>query len=496
MSNPTVGRGGVYIFIENTSSLILGYVFWFVIAIISTSEVVGISAAVISMTGIFISLVTIGIPSGVQRFLGKYFAEQNLQEAKVFVKVSVFLICFGISICSIIILTFHEWVEKTFVINFDLVLMAILITSSTALSLLFRALVISTLRTKILPIVMITSTFFKIAITIILILMGIGVFGILIGFAMSQVLATIILGINIWTILKPSTEKSMLAFKNTSKNILSASVSNWFPSIIATIGTQLGTVIVFGAQGASNAGIFFIAFAVFSALSGIVSSLFTITYPALSSMTDNRKRLTWRVTKLSLIISLPFSAWLMFYAKNVLYLINQSYGEGSSALEVLLLSIFPMVVTSGVNILVYSYGKYRQVLIIGSVVSIPRIILYFALVPVYGIWGASVSYTIGSIAGLIVSVLVAKKIGMKIFWKQLVCLCVIPHVLAILLSYVNVNYIISFLSMPLITWFLLLKIGLITRADLQDSIGVLPNNIASRTLMIINRIAKKLNSSY
>jgi len=497
LSNSTIGRGGAYIFIENTSTLILGYVLWFVVAIISTSEVVGISAAVISMTGIFISLVSIGIPGGIQRFLGKYFAEQNLQDAKVFVKVSVFLISVGITICSIIILTFHEWIEKTFVMNFELVLMTILITVSTAISLLFRSIVISTLRTKILPIVMILSASFKIVIAVILILMGMGAFGILIGFALSQVLVIIVLGINIWAILKSSTKKSsMLALKTASKNILSASISNWLPSIVTTIGTQLGIIIVFGAQGASKAGVFFIVFAIFTALIGIISSLFTITYPALSSMTDGRKRLTWRVIKLSLIISLPFSAWLMFYAKNVLDLLNPKYGEGSSTLEVLLLSILPIVVTSGINILVYSYGKYRQVLIIGSVTSIPRIIIYFALVPVYGIWGASVSFTIGSIAGFIVSVLIANKIGMKIFWKQLVFLFIIPHVLAILLFYVNVNYIISFAVIPLITWILLLKVGLITRVDLQDSIGILPNNIAHRTLMIVNRIGTKLNSSY
>src|SRR5437016_14369637 len=114
MSNSTVGKGGVYIFIETTFFLILGYAFWFVMAKISTSEVVGISAAVISVTSIFTTLVIIGIPSGMQRFLGKFFAEQNVQDAKVFVKVSVFLIFVGIIIFSIMILTYQEWAEKTF----------------------------------------------------------------------------------------------------------------------------------------------------------------------------------------------------------------------------------------------------------------------------------------------------------------------------------------------------------------------------------------------
>src|SRR5438132_5854924 len=114
MSVSTVGRGGAYLFIETISSFILGYAFWFVMAKISTSEVVGISASVISLTGIFSSLVALGIPSSIPRFLGKFFAEQNYKDAKVFVKNSVLLISFGIIIFSIIILTYQEWAEKTF----------------------------------------------------------------------------------------------------------------------------------------------------------------------------------------------------------------------------------------------------------------------------------------------------------------------------------------------------------------------------------------------
>lgn len=496
MSSLAVGKGGAYIFIETTFSLVLGYVFWFVMARVSTSEVVGISSAVISMTGIFISLVTIGIPNGIPRFLGKCFAEQNTQDAKIFIKISILLISIGIIVFSVLILAYREWAEQTFGISFDLVLTAILIIASTAMTQLYRSIVISTLKTRLLPIVMIFSSFFKIIMAIILVLAGMGAYGLLIGFAMSQVISTIVLGIYVGIILKSFIGKSIINFKTTSKDILSASISYWLPSIITTIGTQLGTIIVFGAHGASKAGIFFIAFSVFSALSGIMSSLFTIAYPALSSMKDGRKRFAWRITKFSLIISLPFSAWLMFYGKYALQLFNQSYAEGAPTLEILMLSMLPMAITSGVNILVYAYGKYKQVLIIGFVSTVPRAILYFVLIPIYGIWGAGLSYTIGSISGLIVSLLIAKKTGMKIPGKELVYLFIIPHMFAAALSYVNMNPIASFVIIPSITWVLLLKIKIITRMDLQDSIGVLPNKISRRTLTIVNKIGEKLNNSY
>lgn len=151
---------------------------------------------------------------------------------------------------------------------------------------------------------------------------------------------------------------------------------------------------------------------------------------------------------------------------------------------------------TGVNTLVYSYGNYRQVLAIGLLSSIPRAALYFILVPIYGGVGASLSYTIGSIAGFIVSIVIARKIGMRIMTKDLILLLVPTMVLSFLLSYLTIHYIIGLLVIPIITWILLLKIGIITRDDLQDSIRILPANIANPALNILNVIGKKLNRSY
>jgi O-antigen/teichoic acid export membrane protein len=225
-------------------------------------------------------------------------------------------------------------------------------------------------------------------------------------------------------------------------------------------------------------------------------SLFTIAYPALSAMQDGRKRLTWRIIKMSLIISMPFSGWLIFYSKNVLQLFNTSYVDGYLQLEILLVSMLPIAVMTGVTALVYSYGNYKQVLLIGLSSSIPRAVLYFMLVPIYGGEGASLSYTIGSIVGFVVSIIIAKKVGMQIMAKDILLLLVPTTTLSFLFSYIEVNYIIALLTIPIITWISLLKIGIITRHDLHDSIRMLPANIANPALNMLDIVGKKLNRSY
>lgn len=491
-----VSKGGAYVYIETITSMISGYVFWFIMAKITTSEIIGISSALISFAVIFTSVVTLGIPSGIQRFLGKSFSEKKIEDAQVYIKAALFLISLGIVVSSTIILIVQDWAYDNFKINFALMLIAILLIASSAMNTLLRSIIVSTFNTKILPLVMIVSSTVKLSISIILVLIGTGALGLSIGYTMNQILASILLGISVMLILKSSKKKSELTFKNSSKKILIASAASWLPALITTIGSQLGTIIVFGAHGANQAGVFFIAFSVFSAVTGIMFSLFTTAYPVLSAMHDGRKKLTWRITKISLITTLPFSAWLIFYSENIMQLFGQSYVEGSSTLGLLLSSILPIAVLTGISTLVYSYGNYRQVLAIGLASSIPRTIFYFIFVPIYGGFGAGIGYTLGSITGFIVSIIIARKIGMQIIAKDLLLLLIPTTALSFLFSYFEVNYIVALLIIPIITWLSLLKLGIITRHDLHDSITILPTNIANPALNIIDIIGKKLNHSY
>jgi hypothetical protein len=78
----------------------------------------------------------------------------------------------------------------------------------------------------------------------------------------------------------------------------------------------------------------------------------------------------------------------------------------------------------GVETLVYSYGRYRHSLAITIATNIPRTALYFILVPIYGMDGATLSYTVGSLAGLGISIFVAERIPMKLMWKHLLILLI------------------------------------------------------------------------
>src|SRR4029077_20349344 len=115
----------------------------------------------------------------------------------------------------------------------------------------------------------------------------------------------------------------------------------------------------------------------------------------------------WRIIKMSSIIAIPFSASAFFYSKEIMQLFGPSYADGSFLLQIMVLATLPGQIASGVNTLTYSYGKYRQALSIGTTGYIARIILFFIMVPMYGSNGAALSYTLGGIVMLIVSIYIS-----------------------------------------------------------------------------------------
>jgi O-antigen/teichoic acid export membrane protein len=336
------------------------------------------------------------------------------------------------------------------------------------------------------------TSLLKLAVAAVLVLGGEGVFGLTVGFTINQVLSAILLAFVTVPYLKSTRHlKSKTSFKNALKNTLFASMVYWIPFLITTIGSQLGTVVVFGTNGSHQAGFFFIALTIVTGITGVVYSLFTIAFPALSAMHDGRKKFTWHTIRLSLIIALPFSTSLIFYSSDILHLLGKDYTEGSLSLQIMLLSIFPTTIQFGINSLVYSYGNYRQVLVIGIASSVSRALLYFILTPFYGGTGAAVGYTIGALLGLVASLLIAKRINMWLYWRKLGMIFAIPLIISIGLYYAKVNYILGICLELIITYIIMLKLDLLSRYDVYDIVKIFPHRISNRIIQVLSIIDRK-----
>jgi O-antigen/teichoic acid export membrane protein len=497
MNKNAVGRGVAYLYIEAITMMFSGYIYWLILSKITSPSVIGTSSTAISFITIFMTVALIGVGGGIQRFLGKSLVEKKIENTRGLINSALLIVGTGILISSIVILVFKDWIYYSFKIDLFLSVVSILIMGLSTMAGLLRSILIPSLKIKVIAISSILSTIIKILVTVILVLIGTGVIGILMGFMISSILTSIILTVEIkktyYNSLTRNNKTNVISLFHSTKDIVIASMGFWIPGVITSIGSQLGTIFVFISNGANHAGVYFISFSIVTGLSMIMSVLSTIAYPAISSMKDGRKRAIWRLIKVSLIITLPISNIIIFYSSEIMQLFGSNYTTGASNLDILLLSIFPTSLISGIGILVYAYGNNRLFLVIGLFTSIPRTLLYFIFVPIFGGNGAALTYTMGSIIGCIVSLIIANKMGLKIFWKQIILISIIPTILIIVLRYSGLNYIIGLCVSLVISYILFLKLRIIDTEEIQDISKILPEKIANPLVNLIIKISNKLN---
>ena len=466
---------------------------------ITTTEIIGTFSLLVSISEIFANIAIIGLPDSIQKFVGKSFLQHRQTDAKIFVMMSIIFLSVGITASCLVILFFRDWLSGVFGISFELLIVVDLLITSYAIYTVLYSIVVSSLKTKVLPIIIIISSIAKVILALTLVLMGYGILGLSLGYTFfGQILSSVLLGIFILKIFKSTKKvtKATLTHKNASKSLLIGGLVIWIPVLITTLGIDLGTLVLYNSYGSYSAGVYFIALAIANALSSAVYSIFTISLPVLSSMQDGRKRFVWQTIRISAIVALPLSCSIIFYSSDIMQLIGYNYEKGALSLQILLLSVFPIIVMSGVENLVYSYGQYRYTLTINLASSVPRTILYFTLVPIFGMTGVAISYTIGSVIGFVVSLLVANKIRMSIFWKPLALTLFLPFSLSFLLSTLNVNYIIGIITTVAVTYLLLMKLHIIEKADGSFFTELMPNKISKQLITITNKIEKIIDWFY
>ena len=210
-------------------------------------------------------------------------------------------------------------------------------------------------------------------------------------------------------------------------------------------------------------------------------------------MDDGRKRFAWHMIRLCAIIVLPLASAMFFFSKEILQLVGNNYTQGSLTMQILLLSTFPVIVLSGVETLIYSYGKYRYAISINLASSLPRTFLYFILVPSLGIAGVAISFTVGSIIGFIVSVIIAHKIAMKIFWKRLGLTLIIPISIAFIFENLKVNYVTAIFITIILSYLILTKLHIVEKSDGAFLLGLMPSNISKLFIILFNKFEKVID---
>jgi len=90
--------------------------------------------------------------------------------------------------------------------------------------------------------------------------------------------------------------------------------------------------------------------------------------------------------------------------------------------------------------------------------------------------------------GFVISIVIAKRIGMKIFWKELALLIAIPTGLTLSLTYLQVTYIIGIPILLVLSPIMMFALRVISKSEVREFLGILPERIGRPLINVINRL--------
>ena len=458
-------RGSIWLYTASIASNFLGYIYWFVAAGFVEASTIGAAAAVVGASSLITGILSLGLPSGTTRMIGRSAGVGDEKSVGAYFLTALAL---SLSVCtsaSLVILIFAGGFmglgksETAFV--------AFLIIAGSGWGGVLSVLFTSTLRTEVNAMASVLSSLSRLGVGILLLYLGMGFVGVMGGYITASLVSNAIY------ICKCRGLKARRSDRAALKNLLEASMPSYIPSILSVAGTWLGVIGLFGLTGGEETGTYYMAFTMASLVYSIPGTLLGLMFPILSGMEDGRKRATGRAVRFTYAIVAPLAALGLAYPWVPLRLLGESYIGSATALQILLLGAFLAPVTSGFSSLLYAYGRYRLVTIMGLVSNVPRVMLYLPLVAAMGDNGAATSYVSGYIASFLFVLLISRRVGYKIEGKDMLVAASVPIASAITFSILGLHWTFGTAVVAIFSALAYTRLGLIERADIREISEVL-----------------------
>ena len=458
-----VVRGGLWLYLRSLVNNLSGFIYWMAISAIGGAEIVGLTSATVAFASIVTGLLSLGGEVGVQRFVGEcrgrgdvegvanYFWITTLFRIATYTPVGLAMIILGLSGAS-----FGS-------LSSDILLYGGIIVLLSSVN-VFDSLLSSHLETKPIFIGAVVGNAVRLPLGIGLVSMGWGWVGAVIGYITLTPVAFIV---KLQPSLRLAKFRLHLDFM-ALRDVLKAGVASWLPGMIAVLGQQLGVLTLFGVKGAAETGLYYVSFALMGVATGVGGSILGLMMPVLSGMEDGRKRACWRAIKISLALVTPIAFTLATYPQVPLSLLGKEYVDASPMLIILALTIPATLIGSGVTSLIYAYGMYTKILILGLIGNLSRIATYIPLSHLMGGVGVALSYALGAYIGLAAIALICRKIGFNPGFKETVLITAFPLCPALIFHLLRVNWLVGVPILLILSYSAYLKIRILSREDIRD----------------------------
>ena len=253
---------------------------------------------------------------------------------------------------------------------------------------------------------------------------------------------------------------------------------------------------MFTVGGAAEASKFYLPLTIFTIALFIVNAINRVGHPLIAGMKTEEERINF-VTysiKIGYIFTMPVVVPLLYFANDFLGLIGNDFASAGSTLVILVVAIPLSIISEIVYYFVYGSGNKKAVLYLGLAGNIPRIILYFVLVPMFGADGAALAYVVGSVVQLVLSLKIAKNYSLAMQFKNYVLLSLVPLTIGGVMWLFNLQFVISTILILCGSFILYIKLHLLTDLELHNIIYAgFPTATAKKLYPTLSRIMHKIS---
>ncbi len=381
--------------------MILGYIFWIMLAKLMPAEGVGLFST-ISNIAIFLTIfTTFGFNNSAAKLIPQYLEKKKHEYASgivrfIFEKTFLFSI-----IVSGILLVFLEIFLPNY-IGFFGALAVILYLVPNSLYTVSQGCLLGFQGMKKIFLTDALSYFLKIILSAALIYAGFSYFGPVIAFAASTAIALA------WRISSMNLKKQ----KVNEKEIWEHSA----PAMVGNIGVLLffqSTIIIMGIfRSFADVGIFTIAFmlttpvrAIFQSVSGSLMPMVSGKWTA-DSKNNNIENLANQAMRYSLFLIMPVLLVIFFFTPEILLAFTKAeYLAGAVSMQIISLASILFGLSYILFTVLYSIGDVKRNRDINLIGGFSNTALSILLIPTFGMLGASVSYLLASAILLALSVM-------------------------------------------------------------------------------------------
>jgi O-antigen/teichoic acid export membrane protein len=466
---------------------IFTYIFWFIVAKINGPESVGIASTIVSFVIILSTIFSFDLHIGMKRLLAKYSVEQNENEyANIFTSVLLFL-TISSSVASVLMFYPINTLEIIGIGSdyYWIIIVAIFLLSYHNL---FIESFISSMRSK--------DFFTYIFLGSLLRFPFLAILYILDDNDLSTILSYYVLYFTVITfsmlfyIKKIKFKIPISIWIQTIRSLITISTSSWIPNIINVCGFWMGVIIVYSLDGSEAGGQFYIAVGIFSVVMFIVSGISKVTHGIIQTIQENNQPvyLSYSI-KMALALTIPVSTSLLFFSSSYLGILGEEFERSQFNLSILMLGMPFVIISELVYYYLYGLGHHKQVLMLGLIGNIPRVMIYFLITFLFDSTFAALSYFVGSVTQSLFSFQLCNIKIQVLKIKKNIFIIFIPMVVAIPLWLLNLNFILSTVIILLGSVILYIRLDFLDKTDVSKILyAMLPSTKARHLSELFEKV--------